>query len=186
MRPSFTSSWSSSTMGQNQSLHRAWVERFPASLFALFVPGVLFVLGLFLLRDRARFRWVNDLHEYPWEFWVIALCGTVATGSGYADWTFHRSGKTVIGRKEHRSELMALVCGGMPLFVLMAIASVIDRPRLLLVPVIVVLLFTVVMICFDEFVFHRKRCGHYESFLHRLLVFGQGIAWLAWANWCFV
>jgi hypothetical protein len=42
------------------------------------------------------------------------------------------------------------------------------------------------MICYDEFVFHRKRCGRYETMLHRLLVFGNGIAWLAWMHWCFV
>ena len=173
-------------MKQGPLLRRSRPARFSASLFAQFIPGVLFVAGLYLLRDHARFRWLSDLREYPWEFWVIALCGTVATVAGYADWRYHRSGKTAIGREEHHSELMALACGGVPLFLLMATASAIDRPGLLLVPVIVVLVFTVVMICFDEFVFHRKRCGRYETMLHRLLVFGHGIAWLAWANWCFV
>jgi hypothetical protein len=173
-------------MQEQRTCGRSWTERFPANLFALFVPGLLFVVGLFLLRDHERFSWVRDLAEYPWEFWVIALCGSIATVAGSADWAYHRSGKAAIGRKEHHSELMALACGGVPLFVLMAAASVIDRPMVLLIPVIVVLLFTVVMICFDEFVFHRRRCGWYETILHRLLVFGHGIAWLAWANWCFV
>jgi hypothetical protein len=41
------------------------------------------------------------------------------------------------------------------------------------------------MICYDEFVFHR-RCGWFESFTHRLLTCGNGLAFLAWAHWCFV
>jgi hypothetical protein len=110
----------------------------------------------------------------------------VATAAGAADWRFHRSGKTAIGRPEHRSELLALAGGGLPLFALMAAASVLPRPHVLLIPVLVVVLFTVVMICYDEFVFHRKRCGAYETLLHRLLVFGNGVAWLAWVHWCFV
>jgi hypothetical protein len=106
--------------------------------------------------------------------------------AGIADWRFHRSGKAAIGAREHHSELLALAAGGLPLFVLMTVASLMPRPQVLLVPVLVVLLFTVVAICYDEFVFHRKRCGRYETMLHRLLVFGMGIAWLAWVNWCFV
>ena len=57
---------------------------------------------------------------------------------------------------------------------------------MLLLPIIVVALFTATLICYDEFVFHRKRCGVYETLLHRLLVFGNGVAWLAWMHWCFV
>ncbi len=173
-------------MADNRTCAHARSERFPVNLVALFAPGLLFVVGLFLMREHERFRWVRVVTEYPWEFWVIAACGSIATVAGSADWAYHRSVKAAIGRKEHHSELLALACGGVPLFVLMAAASIIDRPVVLLVPVIVVLVFTVVMICFDEFVFHRKRCGLYETVLHRLLVFGHGIAWLAWANWCFV
>ena len=69
---------------------------------------------------------------------------------------------------------------------LMAAASVVPRPQLLLIPVLLVVLFTAVVISYDEFVFHRKRCGTYDTVLHRLLVFGNGIAWLAWMHWCFV
>jgi hypothetical protein len=156
------------------------------TLLAQFVPGCLFVVGLFLLRNQQRYSWVSNWDESPWEFWIIALFGSIATAAGYADWSYHRSGKTAIGRPEHHSELMALACGGVPLFALMAAASVIARPQWLLLPILVVLVFTVTMICFDEFVFHRKRCGIYETALHRLLVFGHGIAWLAWMNWCFV
>jgi predicted membrane protein len=67
----------------------------------------------------------------------------------------------------------------------MAAASVISNPTPLLLPILVVALYTTVMICHDEFRFHT-RCGRFESLTHRLLVFGNGIAWLAWMHWCFV
>jgi hypothetical protein len=159
---------------------------YPLTLAALFVPGCLFVLGLYLIRQHPRFQWLSNLRDYPCEFWLIAVCGIIATAAGVADWAYHRSGKTTIGAPEHHSELVALAGGGLPLFALMAAASVLDRPGWLLIPVIVCVLFTTAMICYDEFVFHRKRCGWYETVLHRLLVFGNGIAWLAWLNWCFV
>jgi Na+/glutamate symporter len=72
-----------------------------------------------------------------------------------------------------------------PLFALMAAASVSAWPTSYLVPVLVVLIYTVVMICYDDFVFHR-RCGRFEAFTHRLLTCGNGLAFLAWAHWCFV
>jgi hypothetical protein len=155
-------------------------------LLALFLPGGLFGLGLFLVRSQPRFGWLFVPAAYPWELWVIAVCGTVATAAGVADWAYHRSGRTAIGAREHHSEMVALAGGGVPLFVLMAVASLLPRPGVLLIPVLVVVLFTAAMICYDEFVFHRKRCGLYETVLHRLLVFGNGIAWLAWVHWCFV
>jgi hypothetical protein len=158
----------------------------PWTLLALFVPAALFGVGLFLLRDDPRFAWLCHPSVYPWELWVIAVCGATATAAGLADWRYHRSGQAAIGAREHHSELIALGGGGVPLFVLMAVASLLTRPAVLLVPVLVVALFTTVMICYDEFVFHRKRCGRYETILHRLLVFGNGAAWLAWTHWCFV
>jgi hypothetical protein len=91
-----------------------------------------------------------------------------------------------VGRKERNCELLALAGGGVPMFVLMSAASLGQQPARFLVPVIVVLLFTVTLICYDEFIFHRRRCRRMETVLHRLLVFGNGAAWLAWAHWCFV
>lgn len=155
------------------------------ALGAMFVPAVLFPLGLFLVRNDARFAWLGDIRGYPWELWAIAACGTAATLGGVLDWRFHRSGETVVGRREHRAHLLALAGGGVPLFVLMAAASISPRPARFLVPVLVVLIYTVVMICYDEFVFHR-RCGRFETFTHRLLTCGNGLAFLAWAHWCFV
>jgi hypothetical protein len=157
-----------------------------ASLLALFVPATLFVLGLALVRDNSRFFWLHDVAEFPWEFWTLALAGTIATAGGVLDWVYHRSGRTVIGQAEHRSEVAALAAGGVPLFVLMAAASITDRPGPWLLPILAVVLFTTAMICFDEFVYHRRRCGRYGTILHRLLVFGNGTAWLAWMHWCFV
>lgn len=158
----------------------------PWSLVALLLPGMLFSAGLWWLNDEPNWHWLCDIKFYPWEFWIIAVAGISATAAGIADWCFHRSGQTHVGLKEHQSELLALLGGGLPLFVLMACASVATQPIYFLIPILIVVLFTVVLICYDEFVFHRKRCSRYETFLHRVLVFGNGTAWLAWMNWCFV
>jgi hypothetical protein len=165
---------------------RPAARRFPLTLLALFLPGALFVLGLWVMRHHPRFAWLTNVAEFPWEFWLLAVAGSSATAGGVLDWAYHRSGRTTIGRAEHHSELLALAGGGLPLFILMAAASVLPRPGVLLLPILVVVLFTVVLICYDEFVFHRKRCGRYETVLHRLLVFGNGVAWLAWVHWCFL
>jgi hypothetical protein len=157
----------------------------PAALLAMLVPAVLFPLGLFLLRHDPRFAWVREVRAYPAEFWVIALCGTVATLGGAADWLFHRSGETTVGCREHQAHLLALAGGGLPLFALMALASVSPGPAVFLIPVFVVVIFVVVLISYDEFVFHR-RCGRFETLTHRLLTCGNGLAFLAWAHWCFV
>ncbi|HEX4589228.1 MAG TPA: hypothetical protein VH120_04825 [Gemmataceae bacterium] len=164
---------------RRQSRHGA------SALVAMLTPAVLFPLGLFLLRDDARFAWLSDIRAYPWEVWAIAACGTAATLGGVLDWWFHRSGETVVGRREHRAHLLALVGGGVPLFALMAAASVGLRPARFLIPVLLVLIYTVVVISYDEFVFHR-RCSRFETFTHRLLTCGNGLAFLAWAHWCFV
>ncbi|MBM4071945.1 MAG: hypothetical protein FJ271_23915 [Planctomycetes bacterium] len=155
-------------------------------MVALFIPAVLFPLGLWCLSDHPRFHWLCDIKEFPWELWIIATSGLAATVAGVADWRWHRSGRTAIGAPEHHDELLALLGGGLPLFGLMVWASFAPAPHFLLIPILLVALFTVVLICHDEFVFHRKRCGRYETVLHRVLVFGNGTAWLAWMNWCFV
>ena len=151
----------------------------------MLVPAVAFPVGLILVRDDPRFAWLRDIRRYPWQFWMIAVCGVTATLGGIFDWLFHRGGKTVIGQREHRAHVLALAGGGVPLFLLMALASVNRQPARFLIPVLVVLIFTVVLICYDEFVFHR-RCDRFETLTHRLLTVGNGLAFLAWAHWCFV
>src|SRR5437870_5110898 len=87
---------------------RSWTRRYPVALVALLVPGGLFALGLFLVRNRPGFEWLSDPAGYPWEFWVIAVFGSVATAAGVLDWSYHRSGRTTLGLKEHHSEVLAL------------------------------------------------------------------------------
>ena len=156
------------------------------SLLALLTPGSLFAAGLLWLRRDARFAWINQLAHWPLELWIIAGSGSLATLGGVADWIYHRAGGVRIGPREQRCELAALAFGGTPLFLLMATASVSPAPSRLLLPVLVVLVFTVVLICYDEFVFHSRRCKAIETAMHRVLVFGYGVAWLAWTHWCFV
>jgi hypothetical protein len=152
----------------------------------LFAPALLFAVCLFAMHELdPRFAWLGTFTRWPWELWVIAACGGVATSGGVADFVFHRVYVTV-GPEEHHSHKLALLTGGLPLFLLMAGASVLERPESLLLPIIVVALYCTVLICYDEFVFHRRRCTNLESAFHRLLVFGNGTAWLAWCHYCFV
>jgi hypothetical protein len=159
------------------------------SLVALFAPGFGFALGLVWLATHGEqtWQWLRAPGAWPWELWVIASAGVIGTLGGCADWAWHRwVAKCAIGAAERRCELLAMAAGGGPLFVVMALASVSARPLLWLLPAVVIVMATTAMICYDEFVFHRKRCRWLETLLHRLLVFGQGVAWLAWAHWCFV
>src|SRR4051794_14774129 len=92
--------------------HRGKGTRLPLTLVALVLPGGLFGVGLLLVRDHPRFAWLASVGRYPWEFWLLLASGVVATAAGVADWRFHRSGKAMIGRREHLSELLALAGGG--------------------------------------------------------------------------
>jgi len=155
-------------------------------LATLVIPAVGFLLGLQSLSGRAGYPVLFDLGTYPWELWVLGVTGTVATVCGFLDWHYHVTGRRPVGKRERHGELVALTFGGVPLFLLMAAASVSPSPRSYLLPVVVVALFTTAVICYDEFVFHRKACRRYETLLHRGLVLGNGAAFLAWMHWCFV
>jgi hypothetical protein len=158
-----------------------------ASLVALLIPGVGFGIAVALVPKDGRFAALTALQTVPWELWIIALAGGLATLGGLADWAFHRwVFACKIGRAERRCELIALAAGGAPMFALMLMASVAARPVQYLPVVFVLLLFTTVLICYDEFVFHARRCKALETLFHRILVFGNGFAFLAWAHWCFV
>jgi hypothetical protein len=157
-----------------------------ANLLASLAPGLLFGMALAALSRRPDFAWLTQPSRHPWELWVIALAGTVATAAGVADWRYHRTAGIRVGPNEHRAELLALAGGGLPLFLLMCAASVARRPQVYLLPVLAVLLWTVVLICYDEFVFHRRRCDRHEALLHRTLLAGHATAFLAWVHFCFV
>lgn len=159
------------------------------SLVALFAPGIGFACGLGWLASQggAPWAWLRTPPTWPWELWAIAVAGLLGTLGGCADWAWHRwVVKCAIGPAERRCELLAMAAGGGPLFLIMAAASVSARPLAWMLPAVVLVMATTAMICYDEFVFHRKRCRWLETLLHRVLVFGQGAAWLAWAHWCFV
>lgn len=155
------------------------------SLGLLFAPGALFITALWLLKDeQPRFAWFNDVSQYPWQFWGVGFFGLIATLGGAGDWLFHKVYVTV-GPHEHHSHILALGAGS-TVFTLMALASVADQPLAWLLPVIGALLVTVSLICYDEFAFHVRRCKPFETLLHRMLVFGNGTAFLCWLHWVFV
>src|SRR5260370_210995 len=76
------------------------------ALGAMLVPAVSYPLGLFLLRDDARFAWLGDVRAYPWELWAIAACGTAATLGVVLDWFFHRCGEPSALRTHHPTPLL--------------------------------------------------------------------------------
>ena len=157
-----------------------------ASLIALLVPAAGMAAALAAVRSQPGFEWVAG-GSWPWQLWVLGIAGTAATLAGFGDWLYHRlMAKCMISRKERKCEFLALAAGGLPVFLMMLAASVSSSPLQWLLPVLVAVLFTTSLICYDEFIFHRKRCQKFETRLHRILVFGNGTAWLAWAHWCFV
>ena len=153
------------------------------SLILLFVPAVLFAVLLFIYRDRPQ---INIQQHFPWQFFLLGFFGIIATTGGVLDWCFHRNPLNMkIPKKEREAEAAALGLGGVPMFLLMWFAMMNEQPKIFLIPVIVVLIYTVTTISYDEFVFHIKRCGKRENLYHRMLVFGNGIAWLAWFHFIF-
>lgn len=177
--------------GGGRSNHRpalgwlALVHHLP-SLFASLAPGVLFGAGVLALRESPHFPELARVTTWPWQLGVMALCGGVATLSGIADWLYHRQAHIVIGWKERRAELLALTLGGLPMFAIMTAATFAVDPRPWLIPLLVAVVATAVMIAFDEFVYHRRRSGAFETVLHRGLVFGHAGALLAWVHLVFV
>ncbi len=157
------------------------------ALLAMLAPAIGFPLLLLIACRSERFAFLRSPSHWPIELGLIAVFGTVATLGGILDWRFHRSGETSVGKPEHRAHVLALVTGGLPLFVLMTLASVLSFPHRLftLLPILLVVLYTATLICYDEFAFHTKRCDRFETVTHRMLVFGNMAAWLAWMHWLF-
>lgn len=156
------------------------------SLVLLLVPPSLFGLLLWVFQDNARLQLRPDFPYLPWQFLVVGVAGTVATLGGILDWRYHRNPLHLkIPKKERDAEAAALGLGGVPMFLCMGLATLRANPTGWLIPIVVVLIYTVVAISYDEFVFHRKRCGPRENVYHRMLVFGNGTAWLAWFHFIY-
>ncbi len=156
------------------------------SLWLLFAPGTLFVLLLWLFRDHPNLAIVKDRSFFPWQFVVIGVAGSIATIGGVLDWKFHRDPlKLQLSKKERDAEAAALGLGGLPMFGCLWLAMLSARPTNYLIPMLIILIYTVVAISYDEFVFHIHRCGKTETRYHRMLVFGNALAWLAWVHFIF-
>jgi drug/metabolite transporter (DMT)-like permease len=156
------------------------------TLFALLAPALALGVLLALAPALGLGAHVPSLaapQSWPTELWILAISGTAATAAGLLDWRFHRRGGRPVGREEHRAELLALALG-IPLFALLAVASVARDPAPLLAPIVALALVMAAAIAYDETRFHRA-CKRYETALHRVLVGGNGIAFLAWLNWCY-
>ena len=153
-----------------------------------FLPGGLFAAGLLVLSLHHRLPWPGaGPAAVPWQAWLLAAAGLSSLGAAVLDYRYHtRSAAGTVSPLEERAELIALGFGGFPMFLVMALASFAPDPRPLLPLVIGLLVFTTAWICYDEFVFHRRRCAAYERALHKVIVSGNGIAWLAWFHWVFV
>jgi hypothetical protein len=154
------------------------------SLMLLFVPVLAIGSCIIWAAQQPLFRWLQSPSQYPWELWLAIAAALVALAGGLADWAYHRRGQRKISATERKYEALALA-GGVPLFLLMSAATLSPTPNQFMIPAFVVVLYMTVLICYDEFIFHRG-CKPFETLLHRMLVFGNGFAWLAWAHWCFV
>lgn len=156
------------------------------SLVLLFIPPLLFGVLLLAFRGSDHLKMADEWPYLPWQFLVVGVAGSVATIGGALDWRYHRNPLNLkIPKKERDAEAAALGLGGVPMFVLMWLAMMHPTPTVWLIPILVVLIYTVVAISYDEFVFHIKRCGRLENTYHRMLVFGNGVAWLAWFHFIF-
>ena len=156
------------------------------SLILLFIPAVLFGVLLLRYRNDLRLRISAHFPYVSWQFYAITLFGIIATIGGVLDWKFHRNPLNMkIPKKERSAEALALGTGGIPLFLLMWFAMLSPHPANYLVPIVIVLVYTVVEISYDEFVFHIKRCGKRENRYHRMLVFGNGLAWISWFHFIY-
>lgn len=157
-----------------------------AGLLAFAIPGAGFIAELFAVRARPAFSFLEHPGAWPAELWIIAVGGSIASLAGVADFFWHVRGFRDVSRKEERGEIVALALGGAPLFVIMSAASVAGDPRPFLLPAVVATMFTVACVCHDEFVYHRFACERLESIFHRTLIFGNGLAFVAWFHWAFV
>jgi hypothetical protein len=156
------------------------------SLILLFFPAILFGVLLLLYKDNLKLKISAHFPYLSWQFFAIGLFGIIATIGGVLDWKYHRNPLHLkIPKKERAAEALALGLGGIPMFLLMWFAMLSSHPAGFLIPILIVLIYTVVEISYDEFVFHIKRCGKQETRYHRMLVFGNGLAWISWFHFIY-
>jgi hypothetical protein len=156
------------------------------SLLLLFCPAVLFGILLLLYKQNLKLKISAHFPYLNWQFFAIGLFGIIATIGGVLDWKYHRNPLHLkIPKKERAAEALALGLGGIPMFLLMWFAMLSSHPASFLIPILIVLIYTVVEISYDEFVFHIKRCGKLETRYHRMLVFGNGLAWISWFHFIY-
>jgi hypothetical protein len=160
--------------------------RTPGTLLAALAPGACFLVLLLAAADGdPRFAWVAHPSSAPWPILVLAVAGIVGAGGAVGDFCFHRMhGRPLVGRPEHVSHVLALVTGGLPLFAVMACATLAQRRGPFLVPALALAAYVVVFVAYDAFVFHRRRrTGALERTFHGATTTGNGLAFLAWAHW---
>ena len=156
------------------------------SLGLLLVPALLFGLLIFVFKENSNLNIDNIFPYLPWQFLLLTIFGMIATVGGVLDWRFHRNPLNLkIPKKERDAEAAALGLGGIPMFIIMWFAMMSPTPNNYLIPILIILIYTVVVISYDEFVFHRKRCSKIENIYHRMLVFGNGIAWMSWFHFIY-
>lgn len=160
--------------------------RYYISLIFLFVPALLFLILLIVYKNHPRLLIQQTFPYLPWQFYAIAIFGIIGTIGGALDWKYHRNPLNMkIPPKERDAEALALGTGGLPIFILMWLATLSASPISYLIPIIIVLIYTTVAICYDEFVFHIKRCDRVETIYHRMLVLGNGMAWVSWFHFIY-
>jgi hypothetical protein len=156
------------------------------SLILVFAPASLLAVFLCINSNHPNLHIKNVFPYLPWQFILSAFFGFIALLGGMLDWKFHRKElNRKVSKKERLFELIALGFGGLPLFILLLLANISNYPNQFLVPILLVLIFTVALICYDEFVFHRNRCGIEETIYHRMLVLGNGSAFVFWIHFIY-
>lgn len=160
----------------------------PWTLLGAVAPGLTFAwllaFGHFV---RGEFPWLRTPWSAPWPVFVIALCGGIGLVGTVGDYRYHRAGpRVLVGAPEHKSHVLALATGGVPLAVVMAFATFDARPARFTAAAMLLAIYVTLMVAYDEFVFHRRRrCARREQTLHLLSTLGNGGAFLAWSHWVF-
>src|SRR5215204_5118789 len=60
---------------QVRSARRRVSRRGAAGLVSMLAPAVLFPVLLLVAWQDPRFAWLSSPGRYPWELWLIAVCG---------------------------------------------------------------------------------------------------------------